>query len=59
MSCSEIIIINTMENKECKECKKTDMSQMKVGIVILGFYLMGSSVYGTIVLIKNLIELFK
>lgn len=48
-----------METKECQDCKKTNMSEMKVGIIILGFYITASSIYGTIVLIRNLIELFK
>lgn len=48
-----------MENKECKDCQKTDMSKMRLGIVIFGFYLIFSAGYGTYVLIKNLFELFK
>ena len=47
------------EIKGCKSCKKTKMKNTKVGIVILGFFLIITSVYGTIELIKDIISLFK
>jgi hypothetical protein len=48
-----------MEMTGCKACKKTKMKKTKVGIVILGFYLIIASIYGTIEFIKTIIDLFK
>ena len=47
-----------MEKKPCEDCTKTDMNQIKWGIALFGFYIMGSSIYGTVELIKYIINLF-
>ena len=47
-----------MENKPCTDCKKTNLKDVKIGIVLFGFYLLGSAVYGTYHIIKNLLNLF-
>ncbi len=47
-----------MENKPCEDCKKTEMTKIKVGMTIFGFYIVGSSIWATIELIKYIISLF-
>ena len=42
----------------CQACKKSFTSTQK-GLIILSIYVLLSSIYGTIELIKNLIEIFK
>jgi hypothetical protein len=48
-----------MEEKSCKQCQKKGVSKTQIGTIILGFYVLGVSIYGTIVLVHNLIEYFK
>lgn len=45
--------------KECNECKKTPFDAKQVPIILLGFYILFSSVYGTIEIVKDIISLFK
>jgi len=47
------------QTKGCKTCKKTTMKNQKLVIIIFGFYIFFSSVYGTITLAKEIINLFK
>jgi hypothetical protein len=47
------------EEKECKKCKKTSVSYKQIGLIMLGFYVLFASIYGTIQIFKNLIDLFK
>lgn len=42
----------------CNECEKNSVGKGQIGIIILGFYLLGAATYGTIDLIKKLISLF-
>jgi len=42
----------------CKQCQK-GLSTTQKGLVALSIYILGTSVFGTIELIKYLIELFK
>ena len=39
---------------ECRKCKQKGVSKKQIGIIILGFYLLFSSIYGTIVILNNL-----
>jgi hypothetical protein len=48
-----------MAEKECKQCQKKGVSKTQIGSIVLGFYVLGISIYGTIVLVHNLIEYFK
>lgn len=48
-----------MEEKECKSCKQKGPSKTQIGGIILGLYLLASSIYGTVVLVGKLISLFK
>lgn len=44
----------------CSSCKSNSgVNNVKWGVMILGAYMLGSSIYGTIELIKNIIEYFK
>jgi hypothetical protein len=41
----------------CKTCKK-GLSKQQYGIMFLGLYMFAASIYGTYVIIQNLINLF-
>jgi hypothetical protein len=43
---------------ECKKCNQKPTSKSQYVIIVVGFYLLGAAIYGTIVLIKDLISLF-
>ena len=45
------------EAKECKQCKK-GLSTTQKSLVVLSFYILISSIYGTIKLIQLLSDLF-
>jgi hypothetical protein len=45
------------EEKKCKTCKK-GLSKTHIGLVSLSFFILGTSIYGTIILIKNLLSIF-
>jgi hypothetical protein len=47
------------KEKECSQCKKTPYNQKQWVVVLIGSYLLFASVYGTIEVVKNLIQLFK
>jgi hypothetical protein len=42
---------------KCQACKKV-ISKSQIGLIIISSYLLISSIYGTVELIKNLIRLF-
>jgi hypothetical protein len=46
-----------MEEKKCDSCGKK-LGITNFGVTVLGFYLLGTSIYGTIELVKKLISLF-
>lgn len=48
-----------MPEKECKSCKQKGISKGQIGTIILGFYVLFSSVYGTFEIVKYLMSLFK
>jgi len=53
-----IINENDINSGECKKCKqKTGSSMKQIGIIVLGFYILFSSIYGTIVLFDKLKDL--
>jgi len=49
---------NTLQ-KDCKKCKQKGPGVIQIGSIILGFYIVISSVYGTMTFIKDIIEYFK
>jgi hypothetical protein len=54
------IIYDTPEQpkKECKTCKRKSLSKSHWVMVIISTYVLFSSIYGTIKLLKELINLF-
>jgi len=47
------------EEKECKKCKEKNASTKQILMAIGGFYILFSSIYGTIQIIHNIINLFR
>jgi hypothetical protein len=45
------------QTSECKTCKQKGPSGFQIGSLILGFYILISSGYGTVQIFKNLYEL--
>lgn len=43
--------------KECNSCKK-GISNTQKGMLVLSFYLLGSSIYGTVKLVQLIMSLF-
>jgi hypothetical protein len=43
----------------CKTCKQKGPGKFQIGIIILGFYLIASAIYGTIEFAKDVVEYFK
>jgi hypothetical protein len=43
----------------CKSCKQTGPGSFQIGGIILGSYMLFASIYGTIEIIKHIINLFK
>jgi hypothetical protein len=43
--------------KECKSCKQKKITNSQLAMVIASFYILFSSIYGTVKLIKELIHL--
>ncbi len=42
----------------CKTCKEKGPGKFQVGVIVLGFYMLSTSIYGTIVIIRNIIDFF-
>ena len=42
---------------ECKKCNQKPTSRLQYLTIVLGFYLLASSIYGTIMFVRKLIEL--
>jgi hypothetical protein len=43
-----------MEKKNCKSCKKTTLNKKEIWVIILGIYILVTSIYGTIQIFKHL-----
>lgn len=46
------------EEKSCKKCMKSK-SYKHVGVIVLGLYVLFSSIYGTVEIVKELISIMK
>jgi hypothetical protein len=46
------------EEEECDSCKK-GLGKGQAGIIVLSFFMLGTSIYGTVMLVKDLISLFQ
>jgi hypothetical protein len=52
------IVMKSPEKKECKSCKRKTLSKTHWFMVVSSVYLLFASIYGTVKLIKELINLF-
>ena len=43
----------------CKTCKQKGPSPFQYGTIIIGFYILSAAVYGTIEIIRNIVELIR
>lgn len=50
---------NNNQNVGCKKCKQKGPGAFQIGSIILGFYVIAISIYGTIELVKNIISWIK
>ena len=50
---------NNIQEKGCKKCKQKGPGTFQIGSIILGFYVLFSSIYGTIELVKSMISWVK
>ena len=54
-----IINENDINSGSCKKCKqKKGTSRKQIGSIIVGTYVLFASIYGTIVIINKIIDLF-
>ena len=44
--------------KECKSCKQKGLTKGQQGLALLGTYLLFASIYGTIKLVKDILNYF-
>ena len=42
----------------CKTCKQKGPSKFQIGAIVLGFYVLGMTIYGTYTLVKDIISYF-
>lgn len=55
----QIINENEINSGECKKCKqKNGVSKTQIGGIVVGTYVLFASIYGTIVIINKIIDLF-
>lgn len=47
------------ESQGCSKCKKKSLSKSVTPMLLLGFYILVSAIYGNYVFIKTLINFFK
>ena len=47
-----------MSEKECKSCKQKGPGKFQIGTIILGVYILFSAGYGTVQIVKNIINFF-
>jgi hypothetical protein len=48
-----------MQEKECQTCKQKGPGKFQVGTIIFGFYMLFATCYGTIQIVKDIINYFK
>ena len=50
---------NNMPEKECNTCKQKGPGNFQIGTIILGLYILFSAGYGTVQIVKEIINFFK
>jgi hypothetical protein len=53
-----IINENDINSGGCKKCKQKGASKKQIGMIVLGFYVLFSSIYGTVQIISKIKDLF-
>jgi hypothetical protein len=53
-----IINENDINSGGCKKCKQKGVSKKQIGMIVLGFYVLFSSIYGTVQIISKIKDLF-
>ena len=53
----QIIEEGEINSQGCKKCKQRGVSKKQIGMIVLGFHILFSSIYGTIVLFNKLKDL--
>lgn len=53
-----IIEEKDINSQSCKKCKQTKIPAKQIGMIVLGFYVLFSSIYGTIQIISKIKDLF-
>ena len=56
---SEEIVTNLKKEPGCKTCKNNNLSTSQVWMVVLSVFILITSVYGTIQLVKDITNFFK
>ena len=56
---SEEIVTNLNKETGCKTCKNNNLSSSQVWMVVLSAFILITSVYGTIQLVKDIASFFK
>jgi hypothetical protein len=46
-------------SKECNTCKQKGPGKAQITTIVLGFYLLGAAIYGTIQIIKDIFNIFR
>jgi len=52
-------IFQEQPKEGCKQCNQKSTSKGQYATIVVGFYLLGAAIYGTITLINDLIFYFK
>lgn len=47
------------EEQGCKKCKQKNTEYKQWMTVVFGFWVLGTSIYGSIILIRQIVEYFK
>jgi hypothetical protein len=47
------------QKSECKTCKQKGPGTLQIGTIVLGFYILFASIYGTIEFFKDIISCLK
>lgn len=46
------------QEKKCKSCSQKGLNRTQIGLIVLSLLILGTSIYGTVELIKNIISIF-
>jgi hypothetical protein len=49
---------NTQQEQGCQTCKQKGPGPVQIGSIVLGFYILSTSIYGTIKLVEIVMNFF-